>query len=130
VDEIIRLKNGIEIVGVDEIPDEYKIFNQHHFNYVSVLVANILLNDVKGQLLNIIEGIGLPERQERAIKRSVTNVLHDTVHHFEESMELVREDNKDQEDKNERSIKINNINIPKVADATGIAKNLKKLARN
>lgn len=76
-------------IGVDDIPKEMIIFDKMQTGYVCALAANLLLNDTKGQLLNIIEGIGLPEKQEKAIKRSVTNVLHETVHHIGECMELV-----------------------------------------
>lgn len=79
---------GTEI-GIDEIPEELKIFNTEQTEYVNALTANILLNDTKGKLLNIVEGIGLPDKQEKAIKRSVTNVLHDTVHDIGECMDLV-----------------------------------------
>lgn len=77
-------------VGVDEIPKEALMFDKLQTGYVGALMANILLNDVKGQLLNIVEGIGLPERQETAIKRMVTNTLHETVNHVQECMELVQ----------------------------------------
>jgi hypothetical protein len=76
-------------VGVNEIPKEAIIFDKTQVGYVDALMANILLNDVKGQLLNIIEGIGLLDRQETAIKRMVTNCLHETVHHVQECMALV-----------------------------------------
>jgi len=76
-------------VGVDEIPEGMIIFDKMQIGYVCALSANILLNDVKGQLLNIVEGIGMPDKQEKAIKRSVTNVLHETVRHIQECMALV-----------------------------------------
>ena len=76
-------------MGVDEVPEGMIIFDKMQSGYVCALAANILLNDVKGQLLNIIEGIGMPDRQEKAIKRSVTNVLHETHRHISDSMDLV-----------------------------------------
>lgn len=79
-------------VGVDEIPKEALMFDKLQTGYVGALMANILLNDVKGQLLNIVEGIGLPEKQETAIKRMVTNTLHETVHHVQECMALVEKE--------------------------------------
>lgn len=82
----------IIIEGVREIMPEDKIFGQHHIEYVVALAANILLNEVKGQLLNIVEGIGLPDKQETAVKRMVTNVLHETVNDFGECLELVKID--------------------------------------
>lgn len=81
-----------EISGVDEIPEEYKIFTNKHIEYVNALVANILLNEGKGTFLNIIEGIGLPERQEKAIKRLITNELHEIVNHVAECLDLVEID--------------------------------------
>jgi len=79
-------------VGVDEIPKEALMFDKLQTGYIDALMANILLNDVKGQLLNVIEGIGLPDKQEIAIKRMVTNVLHETVHHVRECVELVEKE--------------------------------------
>jgi len=79
-------------VGVDEIPKEMLIFDKSQTGYVSALMANILLNYVKGQLLNIVEGCGIRESQEVAVKRMVTNVLHETVHHVQECMELVQKE--------------------------------------
>lgn len=91
--ETVVLEDGIKVscVGVDEIPPEYKIFKEEHVCYVAALAGNILLNDLKGQLLNIVEGIGLPEKQETAIKRMVTNSLHEAHNHIGECLELVRE---------------------------------------
>jgi hypothetical protein len=79
-------------VGVNEISKEMIIFDKTQTGYVDALMANILLNDVKGQLLNVVEGIGLPEKQEIAIKRMVTNVLHETVRHVQECMDLVEKE--------------------------------------
>ena len=76
-------------VGVTEINEGAKIFTPAHIEYVVALVGNVLLNDTKGKLLNIIEGIGLPDRQETAIKRLVINALYDTRHSIQESLELV-----------------------------------------
>lgn len=76
--------------GVDEVPDKLKIFTGEHINYVDALNGQIMLNDLKGQLLNIVEGIGLPERQENAIKRQITNSLHDTHRDITDALELVR----------------------------------------
>lgn len=81
-----------EVTGVDEIPEEYKIFTNAHIEYVNALVANILLNEGKGTFLNIIESIGLPEKQEKAIKRLVTNGLHEMVDHVAECLDLVEID--------------------------------------
>ena len=79
-------------VGVDEIPKEALMFDKLQTGYVCALMANILLNDVKGQLLNVIEGIGLPDKQETAIKRMVTNVLHETSNHVNECMDLLQKE--------------------------------------
>lgn len=118
----VELEDGTFIEGVDEIPAESKIFDNEQVEYVCALSANILLNDVKGQLLNIVEGIGMPERQERAIKRSVTNVLHETVHHISECMELV--------EKKEPVTwgDLEHLDINGIKDATQFVKNLKKLS--
>ena len=40
---------------------------------------NSVLTVLKRELLNIIEGIGLPEKQETAVKRMVTDTLHKHV---------------------------------------------------
>lgn len=87
-----NLKNGavIDIEGVDEIPETAKIFAQEHIDYIDALTGQLLLNGLKGQLLNIIEGIGLPVKQETAVKRMVTNCLHDIHHDISEDLELVR----------------------------------------
>ena len=88
------MKERLEINydAVDEIPNEYKTFTNDQIVYVNALVASVLLNDAKGQLLNIVEGIGLADKQEKAIRRLVTNVLHDTVRDIEECLELVEVD--------------------------------------
>jgi hypothetical protein len=36
------LKDGTEIMGVDEIPEEFKIFNIKQIEYINALTANIL----------------------------------------------------------------------------------------
>lgn len=79
-------------VGVDEIPKEALRFDKIQNGYVCALIANILLNDVKGQLLNIVEGCGLKDSQEVAVKRMITNVLHETVDHVSECMDLVQKE--------------------------------------
>jgi len=79
----------VTMEAVNEVPAEQKIFNQEQSNYVKALARQVLLNDMKGKLLNIIEGIGLPDRQETAIKRMVTNELHEMAHHLGECMDLV-----------------------------------------
>lgn len=87
-DEKLKATFGCE--GVEEIPEEFKIFTQKHIEYTDALVGNILLNDVKGQILNIIEGIGLSNsKQEIAVKRMITNVLHEGKHHIRECLDLV-----------------------------------------
>jgi len=78
--------------GADKVPKEAKIFNETHIEYVNVLLGDILLNDVKGQLLNIIESAGISDRQEQAIKRLITNVLHETKHHVVECLSLMKKD--------------------------------------
>jgi hypothetical protein len=76
--------------GVTEIPSKSRIFTQDHIDYAVGLASQILLNDLKGQWLNIVEGIGLPDKQEIAIKRLVTGVLYDTRQSYKDSLELVR----------------------------------------
>jgi hypothetical protein len=85
----IEMEDGTIIKGINEITEGAKIFTPAHIVYVVSLVGQILLQDTKGQLLNIIEGIGLSEKQETAIKRMVTNVLHDARHDIMISLELV-----------------------------------------
>jgi len=87
--KIVDLDKELVIEAVDIIPEEYKIFRKEQIAYVDALTGQILLNDAKGQLLNVIEGIGLPERQEVAVKRMVTNVLHEAHHDVSKSLELV-----------------------------------------
>ena len=88
--KIVGLDNEIVYEGVIEIPGTRRIFENEHIEYVDALTGQILLNDLKGQLLNIIEGIGLPEKQERALKRQITNALHEANHDISGSLELVR----------------------------------------
>jgi hypothetical protein len=88
--KIVNLEEEIVVEGVDEIPEHYKIFNQEHIDYVDALTGQILLNDLKGQLLNIIEGAGLLDRQETAIKRMITNTLHEARHDITESLDLAK----------------------------------------
>lgn len=86
---VIDLEKEAVLEGVDEVPQNAKIFTDEHINYVDALVGNILHNDFKGCLLNIVEGIGMPEKQETAIKRQITNALHDVHRHIYECLELV-----------------------------------------
>lgn len=90
--KVVDLENEVIFEGVDEVPVESKIFDHKQVDYVDALTGQILLNDLKGQLLNIVEGIGLPEKQETAIKRMVNNMLHETHHHITESLELLVRD--------------------------------------
>lgn len=87
---VIELDNDegtfVDIEGTNEVPE---IFTQEQFDYLSTLTGHTILRDLKGELLNIIEGCGLPEKQERAIKRSVTSALHEWHHSFKEDIELV-----------------------------------------
>ena len=86
----IDLENEVVLEGVDEIPQSVLIFTGDHIDYVDALTGNILFNDFKGRLLNIIEGAGMPERQEVAIKRQITNALHDVHRDINECLEAVR----------------------------------------
>lgn len=88
--KFVDLVDGYIVEGVGEIPGEIKIFKNDHVDYVDMLMGEILLNDLKGQLLNILEGIGLPERQEKALKRQMVNVLHETRRQIKEDLELVK----------------------------------------
>lgn len=79
-----------DIISITEFPEESKIFTQDHIDHVFALTGQILLNDLKGQLLNIVEGAGMPERQETAIKRQITNALHEAQRETEKSLEFAR----------------------------------------
>jgi len=85
---VIELEDGtfVDIEGTNEVPE---IFTKEQFMYLAALTGHSLLRDLKGELLNIIEGIGLPERQEKAIKRQITNSLHEWHRSFKEDIELV-----------------------------------------
>lgn len=86
----IDLENEVVLEGADEIPQSVLIFTGEHIDYVDALTGNILFNDFKGRLLNIIEGAGMPERQEVAIKRQIINALHDVHRDINECLEVVR----------------------------------------
>lgn len=88
--KLVDLENEEIIEAVDEVPEEFKIFGENQISYVEALAGQILLNDLKGELLNIVEGIGLPEKQETAVKRMVTNALHNAHHGISESLNLVK----------------------------------------
>lgn len=88
--KFVNLGKEIVLDEVKEIPQGAKIFTQEHIEYIDALTGQIMLNDLKGQLLNIIEGIGLQNKQETAIKRMVTNTLHEAHHDIWESLNLVR----------------------------------------
>jgi|CZCB01.1.fsa_nt_gi hypothetical protein len=90
--KIVDLEQEVVIQAVGEIPKESKIFRNDHARYVDALTGQILLNDLKGRLLNIAEGIGLPERQEIAIKRMITNALHDAHKEINKSLAIVVEE--------------------------------------
>ncbi len=85
---VIELEDGtfVDIEGTNEVPE---IFTKDQFIYLVALTGHSLLRDLKGELLNIIEGVGLPERQEKAIKRQITNSLHEWHRRFKEDIELV-----------------------------------------
>lgn len=88
--KLVNLKEQKVIEAADIIPEEYKIFGEGQITYVDALTGQVLLNDTKGQILNVIEGAGLPERQETAIKRMITNALHDAHNEITHSLELVK----------------------------------------
>jgi len=90
MDEKKILEDGAELVGVDEIPEEYGIFGKQHIEYLMALTGDMVLRELKGQLLNIVEGCGMPDKQEVAVKRMVTNALHEWHRDFGENLELVR----------------------------------------
>lgn len=90
---VVDLENEVFLNAVNEIPEKSKIFTGDHIIYADALTGQLLLNDLKSQLLNVIEGIGLPTKQETAIKRLITNALHETHHEISECLELVRADN-------------------------------------
>ena len=87
---VVDLENEMVLEGVAEIPQSSMIFTGEHIDYVDALTGNIIHNDLKGCLLNIIEGIGMPEKQETAIKRQIINALHDVHRHIYECIELVK----------------------------------------
>ena len=113
------LENGTIVEAVDEIPEACKIFGEDHIEYVAVLAGQILLQDMKGQLLNVVEGIGLPDRQETAIKRMVTNILHESHHEIRECLELVKRDSLS-------TLSIENVTITDPIDIERFAKELVK----
>ncbi len=86
------------VEGVDE-KDVPSIFNTEQFNYATELVNHMVLNDLKGEILNVTEGIGLRESQERAIKRTITNILHQFTRDYKESLEIVLDKNEITTDK-------------------------------
>ena len=82
----------IAVNAVAEVPRENKIFNPRQVRYMDLLAGQVLLNSLKGQLLNIAESIGLPERREVAIKRMITNALHDAHKEINKSLAIVVEE--------------------------------------
>ena len=86
--KVIKLEDGtfIDLDGTNEVPE---IFTAEQLKYLSALTRHQVLCDLKGELLNIIEGCGMPDRQETAVKRMVTGSLHDWHHRFKEDIELV-----------------------------------------
>lgn len=88
--KIVDLEKEVVIEAIDIIPENYKIFEDKQIIYMDALIGQILLNDLKGQLLNIVEGAGLPVKQETAMRRMITNALHETHHDISKSLELVK----------------------------------------
>ena len=76
----------VEEVDERDVPS---IFSTEQFLYATELANHIALNDLKGEILNVIEGIGLRESQERAIKRTITNMLHQFTDDYYESLRIV-----------------------------------------
>lgn len=83
--------DGIYVEDVDEVPEEHKIFNQIHVDYVSALTSH-LLDEYKERLFSIIEGTGLQEKQENAVKEMVIACLYDAQYEIIECLELVTTD--------------------------------------
>lgn len=73
-----------------EIPS---IFNAEQYMYATALHEYMTLNGLKGEILNVLEGIGLSEKQERAIKRTITNILHQFAWDYRDSLDLVIDPN-------------------------------------
>ncbi len=76
----------VEEVDERDVPS---IFSTEQFLYATELANHIALNDLKGEILNVIEGIGLRESQERAIKRTITNMLHQFTDDYYGSLRIV-----------------------------------------
>ena len=85
---VLKLEGGA-YVDLNNTAEPPEMFTEEQAKYLVSLTGHSILCDLKGQLLNIVEGIGLPERQETAVKRMVTNALHDWHRGFKDDIELV-----------------------------------------
>lgn len=81
---------GIVLDLTNDVP---KILNSKQAEYLNVLTGHLILRDLKGELLNIIEGIGLTDHQETAVKRMITNSLHGWHRRFKDDINLVTNEN-------------------------------------
>ena len=76
------LEEGPHTYARDDEGNIYKNGNlvpPENYKYIPKAIGgtrNDTLGALKRELLNIVEGIGLPEKQEVAVKRMVTDVLH------------------------------------------------------
>lgn len=50
--------------------------NKKDADYLCKIIGDSILQEGKGTLLNIVEGCGLPDKQEQAVKRLVVDWLH------------------------------------------------------
>ena len=72
--------------GTKNVPE---MFSRDQFEYLAAMTGHSVLRELKGELLNIVEGCGMLERQETAVKRMVTSALHDWHYRFKADVELV-----------------------------------------
>lgn len=59
------------------------------YDFLMSRTGQLMLGDMKRELMNIIEGCGMPERQETAVKRIVTDALQGAFHDWKFIAELI-----------------------------------------
>jgi len=57
-------------------PSNPNLSNEETYQYIEWQLGEAFMSELKARLLTIVEGIGLPERQEKAVKTLVDTTLY------------------------------------------------------
>jgi len=80
--------------GVDDVPE---ILTTEQADYVYALAKDIICDSLNAQLRDIVLLLGLPRRQEKALKNLIIAALSDYLHCYRQGIDLVTAEEDDNE---------------------------------